>query len=280
MRESAGIVYFWTSDNPFGNYPALVRTLDGAPKEEILTRAYGIPTRTIANRFPGFKEKIHCFNGISDMPRLGTRYMFVDPASSRNWFMLWVMVDAHGRYWVYREWPCEGQYIPDAGDPGPWAEADGRKADGKPGSAQTSFGWGIHRYLEEIRRLEGDEEIVERWMDSRFGNTPTNAADQATTLLEQCAMHGMPFSPSPGETQDEGISLINSLLDHERAGQPEPMLYINRECKALIFALKVFTGLDGKYSACKDGLDCLRWAACAGLQDLEGDIQLALPAAY
>jgi hypothetical protein len=206
--------------------------------------------------------------------------MFVDPASARNWFMLWVLVDAHGRHWVYREWPSEGEYIPEIGDPGPWAEADGRKADGKPGSAQNSFGWGISRYIEEIRRLEADEEIAERWMDSRFGNAPTAAADSATTLIEQCTMHGMAFSPSPGESQDEGVSLINSLLDSHRAGQPEPMLFVSRSCRALVFALKVWTGQDEKRGACKDPIDCLRWAACAGLQDLEGEIQLAEPAAY
>ena len=40
------------------------------------------------------------------------------------------------------------------GDPGDWAEADGRLADGRSGPAQLSYGWGLTRYKEEIDRLE------------------------------------------------------------------------------------------------------------------------------
>ena len=279
VRRSACVVYFWTSDNPFSGYGNLVKTLEGAPVSEVMTRAYGVPTKAIGNRFPGFREREHVVEGVS-VPVVGSRYMFCDPASSRNWFMVWVLVDVSGRHWVYREWPAEGSYVPEVGDPGAWAEPDGRRSDGKPGPGQSSFGWGLRRYMEEIRRVEGEEEIVERWMDSRFGNSPTNVADGATTLLEEMAALGMGFCPAPADPVEEGVSLINSMLDSGREGQERPLLYISRECPGVIFALKTWTGKDLGKGACKDPIDCLRWLAVAGLRDSEESFQLMEPSHY
>ena len=290
VRPNACVVYFWSADNPFSSYQNMVKALRGAPKSEIKTRAYGVPTRAIASRFPRFREKVHGFDA-EDLPKVGTRYQFCDPASSRNWFFLWVLVDPAGTHWVYREWPCEGVYIPSVGDPGAWAEPDGRRADGKPGTGQTSFGWGITRYQAEIERIEGAgknadgsergaETILERWMDSRFGNSPSNAADQATTLLEECAQLGMSFAPAPADPIEEGVSLINSMLDFDEAAGRQPQLRISRECKALIFALKVWTGKDERKGACKDPIDCLRWMAVAGLSDVGDTLMLMEPLAY
>ncbi|HET9376408.1 MAG TPA: hypothetical protein VFO40_15650 [Chthoniobacterales bacterium] len=289
VRKNACVLYFWTSDNPFGNYSNIKKTLEGAPRSEIKTRAYGVPTKAIASRFPKFREAIHVVEP-EKVPEIGTRYMFVDPASSRNWFLLWVLVDPKGRHWVYREWPPEDQYISGVGVPGPWAEPDGRKADGKAGTAQTSFGWGIKRYIEEIRARETiepgndkkeatSEEIMERWMDSRFGNTPTTTADAATTLLEECAEAGMRFAPAPNDPIEEGVSLVNSLLDFDE-DSPEPKLFISSQCKAVIFALKVWTGKDEKKGACKDPIDTLRWLAVAGLQDVGDNLTLVEPMGY
>lgn len=281
VRESACVVYFWSADNPFSSYANMVKTLRGAPKSEIKTRAYGVPTRQIASRFPMFREKVHCFD-YGDLPKVGTRYCFCDPASSRNWFFIWVLVDPSGVHWVYREWPAEGSYIPGVGDPGAWSEPDGRKADGKPGTAQTSFGWGINRYKAEIERVEEGEEILERWMDSRFGNSPSNAADAATTLLEEVANLGMRFSPAPADPIEEGVSLINSMLDFDEPLEKKPQLRINWDCKALIFSLKTWTGVDtvrgsASKGASKDPIDCLRWMAVAGLEDVGETLTLMAP---
>jgi hypothetical protein len=292
VRRGACVVYFWTSDNPFGGYRNACKTLEGAPRSEIKTRAYGVPTKALGARFPKFREGTHVFEP-EKLPLKGTNYVFCDPASRRNWFLIWVRVDPAGRHWVYREWPMEGEYIPGIGDPGPWAEPDGRRADGRAGSAQSSFGWGISRYLEEIRRLESGgseeadkeskvsgEEVLERWMDSRFGNTPTNAADAATTLLEECASLGMPFSPAPNDTLEEGVSLINSMLDFDLEKGRSPTLFISSRCRALIFALKVWTGKDEKTGASKDPIDCLRWLAVAGLEDAGSELTLVRPMGY
>src|SRR5262249_43456009 len=78
MRRRACVIYFWTSDNPFGGYENIVKTLEGAPKSEVKTRAYGVPTRAIGNRFPKFREALHVVEPEA-VPAAGTRYMFVDP---------------------------------------------------------------------------------------------------------------------------------------------------------------------------------------------------------
>jgi hypothetical protein len=198
--------------------------------------------------------------------------------------MIWVLVDARDRHYIYREWPCEGVYIPGVGDPGAWAEADGRKADGRAGQAQGSYGWGLERYVNEIERVETQsddkkerEEVVCRWMDSRFGNTPNLKSDAATTMIEECALLDLPFAPAPLDPIEEGVSLINSLLDHDTETGKEPKLYVSSECKACIFALKIWSGRDDKLGACKDPVDCMRWMAIAGLSDVGMSLQLMDP---
>jgi len=281
VRKGSSIIYFHSEDNPFGGYETMKKTLESAPRSEIKTRAYGIPTKAILARFPRFRDNVHIIEP-GRIPKEGSRYMFADPASARNWFLLWVLVDARGRHFIYREWPCEGSYIPGVGDPGCWAEADGRKADGRAGTAQTSYGWGLERYVQEIKRLETlkedePEEIICRWMDSRFGNTPNLKNDAATTVIEECALLSLCFAPAPLDPIDEGISLINSLLDFDSQSGKEAKLYISSECKAVIFALKVWTGKDEKLGACKDPIDCLRYMSLAGLMDVGKSLQLVDP---
>lgn len=281
-RRNAKVIYFHTIWNPFGGYANLVKILEGAPKDEIRTRAYGVPTKAMVARFPKFNDDVHTFEA-ANLPTSGSRYHIIDPASGRNWFQTWVLVDARGRYFIYREWPCEGRDIPDIGDPGPWAEPDGKRADGKRGEAQKTFGWGLLRYKEEISRLEAlepddkgeprSEQIFGRWMDGRFGNTANQRNEQTVTLIEQCQEVGIDIYPAPIDNIDEGVQMINDRLDYDANKafglDNEPRLFISRDCKATIFALKVWTGADGKDGACKDPIDNLRYLCSLDLQDIE-----------
>jgi hypothetical protein len=166
-----GVIYFHTKDNPYGNYPAMMEELRGSPKERILTRAYGVPTKATLTRFPLFRDPVHVvslnkFNqiaygeGRSKNYELrggnGTWYHFLDPCSGRNWFQIWVFIDPLGRKFVRAESPShghDGAYIPGVGDPGPWT-LPGKQADGAKGPGQTEWGWGYKRYIEEIQRVE------------------------------------------------------------------------------------------------------------------------------
>jgi hypothetical protein len=235
--------------------------------------------------------------------------------------MRWIRIDARGRWHVYREWPSTehgGAYIPGIGDPGPWT-LPGQPADGVRGPAQQAFGFGLDRYAREILRVEGHpenedeeeqgeeradwwratrnplagrqvvvepkapwEEIAERWMDSRYGATPTTTREGSTTLIEQMSELGMEFLATSGKSIEEGTGLINDMLDYDKevergvysptlARLNEPKLVVSRNCPNTIYAVREWTGKDKQHGACKDPIDCLRYAALAGLDYLGED---------
>ena len=130
------------------------------------------------------------------VPLKGTNYHVVDPASGKNWFMIWVRVEdsAPIMYTVSGRRASTSLPLVIRGiGPRPM----GRLADGRCGPAQLCYGWGLNRYKEEIERLEQNdsEPVAQRWMDSRFGGTPSLSADSATTLIEECANLGLYFHP-------------------------------------------------------------------------------------
>ena len=284
-RGNAAILYFWSEDNPFGGYPALMRTLKNAPREQILMRAYGVPTKAIGSRFPLFSDKVHVVRH-ENIPREGTNYHLVDPCGGRNWFQIWVRIDTANRAYVYREWPDQDSYIDGVGYPGEWATPDGKLADGKQGPAQKGFGFGLERYKEEVEMLEsgtherwradGAEVMFERWMDSRYGNAQTTGKEAPTTLIEDCSQIGMDFLATPGQGVDEGIQLINDWLSYDTRRPVDalnhPRLMISERCKNVIYALQEWTGADGKNGATKDPIDLLRYLVLCGAENVEGDI--------
>jgi hypothetical protein len=160
-RGKATIVYFHTSENPFplGNWSQMKATLMGASDEKILTVAYGVPTKSMMARFPLFRKATHVvsLNRFREIQKGGgTWFHFLDPCSGRNWFQIWIFLDCLNRAFVAGESPSfdhEWAYIPGVGNPGPWA-VPGNKADGEQGDGQKEWGWGYHRYLEEIERME------------------------------------------------------------------------------------------------------------------------------
>lgn len=313
-RPSARIMYFYSRDNPYNPYDEVVRQLEGQPEAKVLERAYGIPHKSRVTRFPAFNDKVHIVPW-SKIPRRGTRYHFVDPCGgSRNWFMDWFIVDPFGRCFLYREWPMQEVYIPGEGFPGPWAESDPKKEDGRRGPGQRGFGWGLLKYREEILRLEArkdrksdeevaaelnelttlykagritpkqlrerreavsadmdGEEIEERYMDRRYGNASISTTkEDAVTMIEECQEIGLDFRETSPDEIDQGVALINNMLSYDTE-KPlgfgnEPKLYIYEGCMNTIFALKTWTGKDGRHGAAKDPIDNLRYMAQARLE--------------
>jgi hypothetical protein len=276
VRPDARIIFFHTQDNlfPLNNYESMKMQLSGGTREHVLCRAYGFPLRSRTARFPKFRDQVHVVRA-ADIPKQGTNYHIIDPCSGRNWFMIWVRVDIRGRMFVYREWPCAKRYIEGVGYPGPWAVPSGQRADGDRGDAQKPFGWGITRYREEIERLEKGESVWLRLMDSRFANSSTMGKEMVTTLLEECAEVGLECEPAPGEHIDEGVDLINDMLDYNVeepiSATNEPRLFISEDCENVIYGLKEWTGSDGRHGASKDCVDVVRYAVLAGLEFLEGE---------
>jgi phage terminase large subunit-like protein len=277
-RRKGRVTYFWTQDNPFSGYPELRTELLKAKKDEILVRAYGVPTKSIGNQFPRFNDKIHVLPD-DRIPRTGTHYHVVDPCSGRNWFMIWARFDDIGRCYIIEEWPNQDRYIPGWGFPGAWAEPDGKRHDGRPGDAQKSCGFGLQEYKAEIDAVElelakltdrpGEPiTVFERLMDSRYGNAATVAREGATTLIDECAELGLNFLAAPGDAIHEGVSLINDWLSYDPAkpisATNQPRLYVSERCKNTIYALQEWTGRDSKTGACKDPIDTLRYLVLSG----------------
>lgn len=275
-RPGAVIYYFHTADNVFIDTNDFVDKVKYRPKDEILARAYGIPTKAIATVFPGFDEEINVIKH-ENLPwikaeREGnevqpvTRYMALDPAGSKNWFMVWVAIDAAGTWWVYREWPDVSV--------GEWA-LPGPTAAGKEGPGQKGNRRGIKDYVELIRSMEAGENIHERVIDPRLGNAQRQAEEGATTLISDLDDQGMVFLPAPGGGNgagvgeiEDGLQLINNLLawdeKKKRDSTNTPRLFISDQCQNLIYAMKEYTAKGGRDEHTKDPIDCIRYLCKAG----------------
>ena len=308
------VFFFHCWDNAFGNPRNLYDMHAKEPTTYQKMKFYGVATKAVTGQFPKFRVQIgiHLFRA-GQQPKRGSRYHVVDPCSGRNWAQLWALVDRAPigkRIWIYREWPCPGKYVPGVGDMGPWAEP-GDKHDGDPGPAQRGLGWGLVRCRQEIYRLEGrkdwesedkdaekpfqfdeddepeyrhavvrkrradGETIEERIMDSRYGKTPTQTQEGQTTLLEACAEVGLNFVAASGRDIEEGIDLINDLLDYDEDKPIDPLnsprLLVSEECRNIIFALQNWTGADGLHGACKDFIDLVRYLVLAEPEDYSKD---------
>jgi hypothetical protein len=160
MRDSYAI-YFFTKYNPFGPTPGRsyydeVKDLcEGKTTEYIERVAYGYARDSVARAFANFGS----WNIVkrSQLPAIGTNYMFTDPAGARNWATLWVRV-APGNppsYYIYRDWPDAQTYGEWAVPPEREVSADGRKGwDGDPGPAQHGLGYGVTRYKQLFLEAE------------------------------------------------------------------------------------------------------------------------------
>jgi len=266
--------YFQSVDNPFIDQESFRKSMEGRPVSEVLALAHGIPTKSMEGVFPAFSKEINVIPH-EELPWLKpkkdkngapihypvTRYMAVDPAGSKNWFILWVAIDGAGTWWIYREWP----------DYDDWA-LPGPTPEGKPGPASKGSKRGIKDYVELIRHLEGDEEIFERFIDPRLGAAEKQSQDGATTIISDLDDAGMTFIPAPGVEIENGLQLINNLLAWDeskpRDSLNSPRLFISERCQNVIYALSEYTNFN-RSEACKDPIDCLRYLCVSNCDFLE-----------
>jgi hypothetical protein len=259
VNRHAGIIYFHTKDNPFAGYKQMCETLAGRPDEEILTRAYGVATKSIAGKFPLFSRDTNVIKH-EDIPKDGvTRYMVLDPAGRKNWFMCWIAVDASNTYYVYREWPDINV--------GAWAKWNQGKWCGGQGS--KGLGYGIADYVALIRMLEDKEEIMTRLIDPRLGAAKYQAQNGASSIIEDLADAGMIFIPAPGLEIEDGLQALQSLMSYDPKkpidGTNRPRFYVSDGCENIISALNEYSGDAGPDEAWKDPIDVIRYAAIDGI---------------
>jgi len=226
-----GVVFFHSSDNPYGNPREVMKNLLSKDTRFKRERFYGIADKLVAGKFPLFNPVVHVVSR-ERIPTHGTDYMLCDPCDGRNFFMIWVRCCPGGRKYIFHEWPSQLDPIPGHGILGEWAlpTGDTKMLDGRRGPAQNSLGWGLLQYKREIARIEQWEEYTEvgpdedvrnwsqypdgvpaearesarragrrrmkifsRFLDARFGNSASLEADGVRTLFEEFDEIGLSF---------------------------------------------------------------------------------------
>ncbi|HEY1053433.1 MAG TPA: hypothetical protein VGE39_26860, partial [Prosthecobacter sp.] len=270
------VAYLHTYDNAHkGNWPAMVQQCKGAPDEYIRVIAYGDVSKGWSMRFPKWRDTLHVIDK-AEVPREGTWYHIVDPGEEKNWFMIWALCDRWNRLHIVREWPQEGDNIPDVGDPGPWAiTSEKGYRNGDKGPAQNGWGFGYERMKREIERIEKEIalwwrpesersqaiDVTERYMDSRFGWAARLSAGGSTTIMSEMENLGLFFLPASGDRLAEGDNALNDALDFDAgsergSGRELPKLRVMRGCTNTIFMFQNYGDpLKPGDDKCKDPRD-------------------------
>ena len=263
-EKDAGIVYFHSEFNPFGGYDRIAKELKHSTRDEILTRAYGVPVKSMTSLFPLFSQNVHVlsddkFPDLSDKKKY-TCYQVVDPAGARNYTSLWAGVTGVGsdtEIYIRREWPDRKTY-------GPWAEF------GDPywkfGPASKKLGYDVVGYCKLFSDIEKELGIepFERIGDSRFF---ANENADNTDLFDQFSAHDFHYVPSMGSQEEQGLTAIddwfyyNVNLPIDAANKPR--VFIHEDCGNLIYAIINYSAQKKKDEALKDFIDCLRYLRTA-----------------
>ena len=292
-------------------YDEIKALCEGKASEYVERVAYGFARDSVARAFPKFGawnivKREH-------LPAVGTNYFFTDPAGARNWATIWVRVTGTGDHYIYRDWP-DAQTFGEWAVPTEREVNENQRLgwDGDPGPAQNGLGMGVVKYkqtflerervkletkdpygqklLERTRQQNGDlgsvqEAIAERYIDSRAGASEHIAEKGGTCIIDefseaQCAPDGkllgppMELIPASGVNEDEGLGVVNELLDwnQELPLMPlmnAPKLYVSEDCLQVIWMFENYTGRGGPKGAAKDFADLVRYMALAKLFHVE-----------
>jgi len=270
-KLNTGIVYFHSKDNPWSGYKTLLEQCVAKGDDDYaLTALYGVPTKMSGSQFPLFSTEVNVIPH-NKIPRENvTRYMILDPAGRKNWFMCWIAVDANETYYVYREWPDVSV--------GDWAKWHGGKIIGGEGS--KGLGYGIQDYVDLILRYEASEndgekgeDIFERIIDPRLGAAKYQSQNGASSIIEDLADAGLSFLPAPGLDIEDGLQALQTKLAYVPTkpidGINRPHFYVSDRCENIISAMQQYTGNGGPDEAQKDPIDCLRYAAISGINYID-----------
>ena len=256
-NRDATIVYFHSKDNPFGGYERIAKDLAGRPENEILTRAYGIATKSMSTKFPNFSREVNVIPHEKIDLKNKTKYMIVDPAGRKNWFMAWVAIDESDTWYVYREWPDVSV--------GDWAKWHGGKWSS--GEGAKGLGYGIKDYVDLIVSSEAEtkDTIFERYIDPRLGAAKYQTLDGASSVIEDLMDSGLTFIPAPGLDIEDGLQALQSKMAYNKKvpidSLNRPHFYISDRCQNIISALQEYTAEGGLDEAWKDPIDVIRYLA-------------------
>lgn len=191
------VMYFHTDLNPFPpNYENMKALYGHRSSDVIKNNLYGYARDTLNRAWPLFGA----WNIVKPehLPAVGTNYMVMDPAGSRNWATIWVRVAPGNprKLYVYRDWPPAQEY-------GEWAvpSSDPHQPDGDMGPAQRSFGWGYAQYKNEWLRRERIVPLVRLGHVIERDPYRQGMVEQAVTALKAKGVEG--------ETLNSQLSTLN-----------------------------------------------------------------------
>ena len=267
--RNARIVYFHTKDNPFNSWAATKAQLAGAKRDEIKTRAYGIPTKPSNTVFPNLDDKVIMKHSevpvIKDPGNNPAKYILsIDPAGAKPWFILLVAVTSNGIHYVIDEWPNTSF--------GQWADLE-KGNQGRPGEAAQPNGFGISDYVEVINEMIDGKDDVEIIIDPRLGAASYQKSEGTSNIISDLIDEGIHAVPADGLPIDDGLQAINSLLSYDRT-QPigfdnHSKLIFSDRCGNTIFCCSNYQVEHGLKGVCKDPVDCLRMVAIGNFRYYE-----------
>jgi hypothetical protein len=268
-ERDAGIVYLHSDENPFGGYNRIAKDLKNSSEDQIMVRAYGLPTKSMTSLLPNFSPEV---NVLSDKPnKYGqvfpdyngkinvegkeslTWYQVVDPAFARNYVSIWAGVSESDEIFIRREWPDRGTY-------GEWALFGDPKW--RYGPASKKIGYDVEMYCELFKEIEDELgiEVMERIGDSRFfAKENENNVDLFTKFYD----YGLNFIASDGQTEQIGATALdewffyNPNYDIDEANRPR--CYIHEDCGNLIESVINYNSQGKADEALKDFFDVLRY---------------------
>ena len=259
--RNARIVYFHTKDNPYNSWEATKNQLKGANRDEILTRAYGVPTKPANTVFRNLDDKvimkhseIPVIKNPKDNPCIYV--LSIDPAGAKPWFMILVAITANGVHYVIDEYP----------DPsyGAWADME-KGTQGRPGEACQPNGYGIADYAEVIRQMTKGLENVDMIIDPRLGSATYQKAEGTSNIISDLADEEIYVNPAEGLDIETGLQAINSLLAYDTSKpigfDNHSKLIFSDKCGNTIHCCSNYQVEHGPKGVCKDGVDALRYAA-------------------
>lgn len=96
----------WTTENPHVNQGRVAEEVRLMPKDEIMSRIYGLPINLSGRIYPSFNKDIHVIS-FDDVPDLAncSIYHILDPHDRKPWAMAWIAIDKTGTSYVIDEYP-------------------------------------------------------------------------------------------------------------------------------------------------------------------------------
>lgn len=259
-ERDAGIVYLHSDENPFGGYTRIAKDLKNSSEDQIMVRAYGLPTKSMTSLLPNFSPEINVLSGepnkygqvFPDVSEL-TWYQVVDPAFARNYVSIWAGVSENEEIFIRREWPDRATY-------GEWALFGDPKW--RYGPASKKLGYDVRKYCELFEEIEDELgiHVTERIGDSRFfAKENENNTDLFTSFYD----YGFNFVPSDGQMEQIGATALDEWFAYnpnysiDEANRPR--CYVHEDCGNLIDTLINYQSSGKNDEALKDFFDVIRY---------------------